>query len=79
MYFDVRENDGKIANWMVEFAGISGLSKAGLKNKNDLSVGATYTLVVNPDRRGRRAGIVNTMTFPNGRVFKISSGAPDAQ
>jgi hypothetical protein len=73
MWFDVKGPDGKVTNWMIEFAGISGLSKAGLKNRSELAIGNEYTLTLSPARDSRHAGIINTMTFPDGHVFKIAA------
>ena len=79
MSFDVKGPDGKVANWSIEFAGVSGLRKAGLANKQVLTIGQTYALVINPSRDGRKTGLINTLTFPDGRVFRLGSGAEEQQ
>ncbi len=78
MYFDVTGADGKTGRWSVEFAGVNQLRRAGLNNKQALTLGATYTLAVNPARDGRKAGIINSMTFPDGRVFRLIAGFAEA-
>lgn len=77
MYFDVKGADGKTSNWSVEYAGVNQLRRVGLNNKQSLTVGATYVLIVNPARDGRTAGLINSMTFPDGRVFRLLSGVDD--
>lgn len=77
MSFDVKGPDGKTTNWSIEFAGVAGLRRAGLANKQVLTVGQTYTLAVNPARDGRKMGLINTLTFPDGRVFRLGSVADD--
>jgi hypothetical protein len=79
MSFDVKGPDGKIANWSIEFAGVSGLRRAGLANKQALTIGQTYGLAINPSRDGRKAGLINTLTFPDGRVFRLGTGAEEQQ
>ena len=74
MTFDVKGPDGKVINWSIEFAGVSGLRKAGLANKQVLTIGQTYGLAINPSRDGRKAGLINTLTFPDGRVFRLGTG-----
>lgn len=71
MSFDVKGPDGKVTNWSIEFAGVGGLVKAGLANKSMLSLGQTYTLLVSPARNGQSRGLINIMTFPDGRVFRL--------
>lgn len=73
MSFDVKGPDGKVTAWSIEFAGVSGMRRAGLANKQALSVGQTYKLVVNPARDGRSMGLINTMTFPDGRIFRLGT------
>jgi len=79
MSFDVRGADGKVTNWSIEFAGVSGLRKAGLANKQALTIGQTYGLAINPSRDGRKAGLINTLTFPDGRVFRLGTGVEEQQ
>lgn len=77
MSFDVKGSDGKTSNWSIEFAGVAGLRRAGLANKQVLAIGQTYSLAVNPARDGRKMGLINTLTFPDGRVFRLGSAADD--
>ncbi len=71
LHFDVKGANGKTVNWSILLAGVNALRRAGLSNKNVLMVGTTYALTLNPARDGRPAGIINTMTFPDGRVFRL--------
>ena len=77
MSFDVKGPDGKVTNWSIEFAGVAGMRRAGLANKQVLAVGQTYALAVNPARDGRKMGLINTMTFPDGRVFRLGAVVQD--
>ncbi len=71
MHFDVKGPNGKTTSWEILFAGVNALRRAGLANKNALTIGAKYALTINPARDGRPAGIINSMTFPDGRVFRL--------
>jgi hypothetical protein len=71
MHFDVTGPNGKTTNWSILLAGVNQLRRAGLANKSALTIGTTYTLTLNPARDGRPAGIINSMTFPDGRVFRL--------
>ena len=75
MSFDVTGPGGKVTRWSIEFAGVSGMRRAGLANKQVLTVGKTYNVAVNPARDGRSMGLINTLTFPDGRVFRLGAFA----
>lgn len=77
MTFDVTGKDGKTTPWVIEFFGVSGLHKMGLANKGVLKVGDTYTLEVSPARDGRPAGLIQSMKFPDGRVYGTASVPPE--
>src|SRR5579864_1063612 len=74
MHLDVKNEAGKTSNWDIELAGLSKLRLVGLA-KQSLAVGQTYRVYLNPDRRGRRAGLVNTILFPDGHVYRLGLDA----
>ena len=77
MTFDVKGNDGKVKPWSIEFFGVTGLRKMGLANKNVMKIGDTYALVVSPARDGSNTGLIQSLTFPDGRVYGTASVPPD--
>jgi hypothetical protein len=77
MTFDVTGKDGKTTPWVIEFFGVSGLHRMGLANKGVLKIGDTYSLEVSPARDGRPAGIIQSLKFPDGRVYSTASVPPE--
>lgn len=77
MTFDVTGRDGKKTPWVIEFFGVSGLHKMGLANKGVLKIGDTYSLEVSPARDGRPAGIIQSLRFPDGRVYSTAMVPPE--
>ena len=77
MTFDVKGNDGKIKPWTIEFFGVTGLRKMGLANKNVMKIGDTYALIVSPARDGSNTGLIQRLTFPDGRAYGTASVPPD--
>lgn len=77
MTFDVTGKNGKTTPWTIEFFGVSGLHKMGLANKGVLKIGEMYSLDVSPARDGRPAGLIQTMKFPDGRVYGTASVPPE--
>ena len=47
--------------------------------KQALTIGQTYGLAINPSRDGRKAGLINTLTFPDGRMFRLGTGIEEQQ
>ena len=77
MDFDIKGADGQTSTYTVEFISVGGLRRAGITNKKVLVIGETYTVVVNPARDGRHAGLSNTMTFPDGHVYRLIAQTPE--
>ena len=77
MTFDVKGNDGKVKPWSIEFFGVTGLRKMGLANKNVMKIGDTYALVVSPARDRSNTGLIQSLTFPDGRVYGTASVPAD--
>ena len=76
MYIDVTGANGKVANWQLLMPGSTALRRIGFANR-DLALGQTYSMVANPARDGSNSALVNEITFPNGRVFRLRFGPND--
>src|SRR5215472_12523576 len=70
MHLNVRDASGKVGNWDINFAGLSKLRLMGFGREN-LVVGRTYKIIVNPAREGRHAGLINILYLPDGKVFRM--------
>jgi len=71
--FDVTGPDGKITHWRLETGGPGGLINQGLKVKQDLVIGNTYTMKLSPawkDPEGARVGIARLITI-NGKDYTL--------
>jgi hypothetical protein len=71
MRFDVKGSDGSTQSWLIEFLSVRGLRTMGI-TKDLMKLGDTYTLTISPARDGRPNGLIQTLTFPDGRVFRIT-------
>jgi hypothetical protein len=70
LHFDVVGPDGKTNSWAMLLAGTTVLRKSGIA-KQMLAVGQPYTITFNPSKKGKPTGLLNTLTFPDGRVFTL--------
>jgi hypothetical protein len=70
MHISVRDANGKVGNWDINFAGLSKLRLMGFGREN-LVPGKTYRVIVNPARQGRHAGLINILYLPDGKVFRM--------
>jgi hypothetical protein len=70
MHLNVRDANGKVGNWDINFAGLSKLRLVGM-GRETLVVGQTYKVIVNPAREGRHAGLINILYLPDGKVFRM--------
>ncbi len=76
LYFDVKQADGKVANWGFEFGAPFSLKQKGL-TKASLPIGTQVTLKGFRAKNGLNFGYAVTATLADGRVF-TTGGAPDA-
>lgn len=76
LYFDVKNPDGTVTNWGVEFGTPNALSRVGLK-KQDLPVGTTVHVKGYRSKNGGPFGYSVTLTLADGRSFQ-TGGAQDA-
>lgn len=70
LHFDVVGSDGKTNSWAMLLAGTTVLRKSGIAQQM-LSVSQTYTVTFNPSKKGKPIGLLNTLTFPDGRSFTL--------
>jgi hypothetical protein len=77
IYIDVKNDDGKVTNWAVEFGAPNVLLRRGLR-KTDFPTGVE--LVVKGFRAKSGSPTVNgtSVTFPDGRNLFTGSSNPDA-
>jgi hypothetical protein len=72
-YVDVKEKDGRTANWAFETAGPNSLTRLGW-DRNSLKVGDHVTVVCYPARDGAKVASARTVLLGNGR--KVFAGSP---
>jgi Family of unknown function (DUF6152) len=66
----VTGSDGKSVDWGFEAEGPSSLMRVGIKAKTFVA-GDKITVVAHPMKDGRPAGMLLTVTGPDGRVYKV--------
>jgi hypothetical protein len=76
LYFDVKDADGKVTNWGVEFGAPNQLAKIGL-TKADVAPGTEVSIKGYRAKNGGPYGYSVTVTFADGRTFQ-TGGAQDA-
>jgi hypothetical protein len=76
LYFDVKESDGAVTNWGVEFGAPNQLARIGLK-KSDVAPGTQVRIKGYRAKNGGPFGYSVTVTLPDGRAFQ-TGGAQDA-
>jgi hypothetical protein len=73
IYVDVAQPNGTVANWNLELAAVSALSRNGW-SRNDLKVGDTVVVEGIQARSGATIANARSVTLPDGR--KVFSGEP---
>lgn len=76
LYFDVKQADGTVENWGVEFGAPNQLAKIGLA-KADVAIGTQVHIKGYRAKNGGPYGYSVTVTFGDGRTFQ-TGGAQDA-
>ncbi|MDB5682532.1 MAG: hypothetical protein JWM38_835 [Sphingomonas bacterium] len=73
----VPDEAGKPVRWSVELNSPNNLSRQGFK-RSSLKPGDKATVVINPLRNGKKGGLFNAVTLPNGTVLgeKAITGKP---
>ena len=73
LYFDVKGENGDIVHWTGEMSSVFQLSKAGW-NRNSIKPGDEVTVVLSPSRAGAPAGVMYSVTLPDGRKMETDDG-----
>jgi len=81
LYLDAKDDSGKVRRWAFEMAGPGALRKAGLSraDQGGLKIGDTVTVNGVLAKDGTDSGLIKTIKFPDGRVFTIWTGDPNAK
>lgn len=72
LYFDVKEADGSVTNWGVEFGTPSSLTGKGL-TKDDVKPGTEVHIKGYRSRNGGPSGYSVSLTLNDGRSFQIGT------
>jgi len=75
LYFDVKNADGTVTNWGVEFGTPNALAGKGL-SKEDVKIGAQVRIKGYRAKNGGHFGYSVTLTLADGRTFQ-TGGAQD--
>jgi hypothetical protein len=76
-FMDVKDADGKTANWEIELGSTAGLLRRGW-TRNSLKIGEVVTVAGSRAKDGSNVANASTVTLSDGkRVFAGSSGDPD--
>ena len=80
IHIDVKDNDGKVTNWMIECGTPNTLFRRGL-NKNSIQAGTEIVVDGYQAKDGSNRANGRDVTFPDGRkLFLANQGAgPDEQ
>ena len=73
LYFDVKDANGKVVHWGAEISSVFHLAKAGWK-RDSIKPGDEVTVVLSPSKAGLPAGVMWTVTLPDGRVMERDDG-----
>jgi hypothetical protein len=76
LFFDVKQADGKVTNWGVEFGAPNALANKGLA-KSDLKPGEEVRIKGYRSKNGEAYGYSVFVTLADGRTFQ-TGGAQDA-
>ena len=76
LYFDVKNADGSVTNWGVEFGTPNALASKGL-TKEDVKFGAPVHIKGYKSKNGGAYGYAVTLTLEDGRTFQ-TGGAQDS-
>ena len=81
LYLDVKDDSGRVKHWAFEMAGPGALRRAGLSraDRGGLKTGDTITVNGVLAKDGTDSGLIKELKLPDGRVFTIWAGDPNAQ
>ena len=69
-HVDVKAADGTVTSWKLEGVSPNNLRKAGIRVKDDLKIGGTYSFTVAPSRDGSHIAFLKAVNV-NGRVVQM--------
>jgi len=70
--FDMKNAQGQVENWTFESASPAILRRAGVKLREDVKVGGTYTVYFNPPRANQKMGFMRGIEI-NGKTVAITN------
>jgi hypothetical protein len=73
LYLDVKDRDGKVANWAIELVGVNSLYRQGWR-KEDLKIGIELTVDAFLSKTDPHMANGQTITYQDGR--RLFSGTP---
>src|SRR5690242_7206018 len=81
LYLDVTDSSGKVKHWAFEMAGPGALRRAGLSraDRGGMKPGDTITVNGVLAKDGTDSGLIKELKLPDGRVFTIWAGDPNAR
>jgi uncharacterized protein DUF6152 len=69
-HVDVKAADGTVTSWKLEGVSPNNLRRAGIRVKDDLKIGGTYSFTVAPSRDGSHIAFLKAVTV-NGRLVQM--------
>lgn len=73
IYFDVKDDKGKVVHWASETVSPGLLSRAGW-SKTELKPGDEITITLGPARNGAPIGFALKVVLANGKVLQLGQG-----
>jgi hypothetical protein len=73
IYFDVKDEKGKVAHWASETVSPGMLARAGWR-KDELKPGDEITITLGPSKSGSRVGYALKIVLSNGRELNLGQG-----
>ena len=78
LYFDVKDDQGKLVRWGGEAMAPRLVVKTGLM-KNTVKPGDAITVTMFPAKAGTNFGLIQTLTLPNGQTIPLISASDAAE
>lgn len=81
LYLDVKDESGKVKKWAFEMAGPGALRRAGISraDRGGIKPGDTVTVDGIMAKDDTDFGLLRDVKLPDGRVYTIWTGDPNAQ
>ncbi len=78
IYIDVKDDDGTVSNWAIEFGSPNALLRRGLR-RTDFPAGIEVTVKGSRSKSGSRTVNATSVTLPDGRSLYTGSSDPNAK